>query len=135
MHPTAQLYFKVAILLLLVGMAAGIGMAASQNFTIAPAHAHLNLLGFVVTSVYGAYFALFPAKAEGRLPKVILGLHAAGVLVMFPFLSYMLLGNAELEPVVALASIVTFIAAAMFAYVVWRPVRAPVSAPFNPARA
>ncbi|WP_181703013.1 hypothetical protein [Chthonobacter albigriseus] len=135
MNTTAQLYFKTAICLLLIGMGAGIGMAASGVHTIYSAHAHLNLLGFVVMSIYGAYFALYPAKAEGRLPRIIWALHTVGVVVMFPALAYMLLGNPALEPIVALSSIVVFIAALMFGYVVWRPagVRAPLASPLSTA--
>lgn len=121
MHANAQRFFKTAIVLLLVGMGAGIGMAASHDHSIAPAHAHLNLIGFVVTSVYGAYFALFPAKADGRLPTIIWGLHTGGILVMFPTLALLLRGETYLEPAVALSSIAVFVAAILFAVAVWRP--------------
>jgi hypothetical protein len=39
----------------LVGMVAGIVMGILQDFTIAPAHAHLNLLGWVTMALYGLY--------------------------------------------------------------------------------
>ncbi|MEN3376701.1 MAG: hypothetical protein V7604_2056, partial [Hyphomicrobiales bacterium] len=37
--------FRVSVTLALVGMAAGIVMGIRQDFSLAPAHAHLNLLG------------------------------------------------------------------------------------------
>ncbi len=134
MHPTAQLFFKTAILILLVGMAAGIFMAASQDHTMGPAHAHLNLLGFVVSSVYGTYYALFPAKADGLLPKLHWAAHTLAVVVMAPALAAVLYGHVEVEPIVAIASIVGFLAAATFAFVVFRPVRASAPA-ISPATA
>jgi hypothetical protein len=39
----------------LTGMIAGIAMGILQDFTIAPAHAHLNLLGWVTMALYGLY--------------------------------------------------------------------------------
>jgi ABC-type proline/glycine betaine transport system permease subunit len=39
----------------LCGMALGIIMGISQDFTLAPAHAHLNLLGWVTMALYGLY--------------------------------------------------------------------------------
>ncbi len=39
----------------LIGMVAGIVMGLLQDFTIAPAHAHLNLLGWVTMALYGLY--------------------------------------------------------------------------------
>ncbi len=120
MNPTAQWFFKTAIVLLIVGLVAGIVMAASGNHTIYSAHAHLNLLGFVVMSVYGCYFALVPAKATGSIPKLIWGLQTAGAIVMFPALSFVLLGNTSFEPIVAIASLAILIAAILFGWIVWR---------------
>jgi len=135
MHPTAQLFFKSGILFLLVGMGAGIFMAAGHDHTIAGAHAHLNLLGFVVSSVYGTYYALFPAKADGLLPKLHWAGHTLAIVVMFPALAALLYGHLEFEPIVALSSIVAFLAAAVFAVVVFRPARGGRAGVLSPAAA
>jgi hypothetical protein len=37
------------------GMILGIVMGIAQDFTLAPAHAHLNLLGWVTLALYGLY--------------------------------------------------------------------------------
>lgn len=47
--------FIVAGLSGLGGMAMGIVMGIGQDFTLAPAHAHLNLLGYVTMAIYGLY--------------------------------------------------------------------------------
>jgi hypothetical protein len=47
--------FVFAGLCALIGMIAGIVMGILQDFTIAPAHAHLNLLGWVTMALYGLY--------------------------------------------------------------------------------
>jgi hypothetical protein len=40
----------------LCGMSLGIAMAVRQDFTLMPAHAHLNLLGWVSMALYGLYY-------------------------------------------------------------------------------
>lgn len=47
--------FIVAALAALTGMVLGIVMGIRQDFTLAPAHAHLNLLGWVTMAIYGLY--------------------------------------------------------------------------------
>jgi len=133
MHPTAQLFFKSGILLLLVGVGFGIFMSASHDHTAAGAHAHMNLLGFVVSSVYGAYFALYPAKADGLLPKIIWAAHTLGIVVMFPALVALLYGNEAMEPLVAIGSFVLFGAMILMAFVVFKPVRAAATLRAVPA--
>jgi hypothetical protein len=121
MNATAQLYFKTAIALLVVGMVAGITMSIMNDHRQAGAHAHLNLIGFVLMSVYGTYFALNETKATGRLPQVIWAVHTIGAVVMFISLWMMLSGNAAIEPLVALSSFTVLGAAILFGYVVWKP--------------
>lgn len=120
MHTTAQAFFKSAIAFLIVGLCAGIYMAASHDHTIAGAHAHLNLIGFVVSAVYGTFYGLSPAKADGLLPRIVWGLHTLGIAVMFPALALLLMGNVALEPVVAISSMAVFAAALLFAWTVFR---------------
>ena len=38
-----------------LGMIFGSQMAASDDFTFAPAHAHLNLVGWVTMALFGIY--------------------------------------------------------------------------------
>ena len=47
--------FIVAALCGLTGMALGIWMGMNEDFTLAPAHAHVNLLGWVTLALYGLY--------------------------------------------------------------------------------
>ena len=114
-------YFRSAILFLLVGIAIGIHMSMSQNHNVIGAHAHINLLGWVTSALFGAYFALNPAKAEGRLPLVQYFIYTLGVIVMSLSLYLMLAGNTALVPVVAASSLVTFVGVLIFAWIVWTP--------------
>ncbi|WP_051512676.1 hypothetical protein [Skermanella stibiiresistens] len=47
--------FVAAAAAALTGMSVGLYMGLAHDFTLAPAHAHLNLLGWVTMSLYGLY--------------------------------------------------------------------------------
>jgi hypothetical protein len=70
MKSLAYWFLSVAILQVLVGMGAGIFMGITGDYTLAPAHAHNNLLGWVSMAIFGLYYALVPDVASKRLPTV-----------------------------------------------------------------
>jgi len=49
----------VSVVILLVGMVAGIVMGIREDFTLAPAHAHLNLVGGVLLFLFGEPYSCF----------------------------------------------------------------------------
>ena len=120
----ARLYFKTAIIFLIIGISMGLQMSISGVHNVTGAHAHINLLGWVTSAIFGAYYALNPAKAEGRLPMAHYGIYTAGVVVMIVGLYLMLQGNAAMEPVVATGSIITLVGVLAFALVVFGKARA-----------
>ena len=120
-NPVSLLYFRTAAVLLIVGMFFGIYMSASDNHAAAGAHAHLNLIGFVVMAVYGIFFGLNPAKSTGHLPKVLWALNTAAAVVMFPSLTLLLNGHPSFEPLVAAASFLALGGAILFAVVLFLP--------------
>lgn len=84
MNKTASAFFAVGAVFALIGMAWGIQMSASGDHSLSPAHGHLNLIGFVASSVYGAFYALIPNAAASRLAKIHLGSAIVGVLLIVP---------------------------------------------------
>lgn len=119
----ANLYFRTAIVFLLAGIAIGIHMSISGNHNVIGAHAHINLLGWVTSAIFGGYLALNPAKAAGLLPKLQYGVYVLGVLVMSVSLYMLLNGNPSVEPVVAISSLVTFAGVLLFAVIIFMPAR------------
>lgn len=119
MPSISKLYFKTAIIFLIVGIGMGLKMAISGDHSVIGAHAHANLLGWVTMAIFGGYHALNPRKAERRLAMVQYVIYTAGVAVMVPALYLMLLGNMAMEPIVAAASIVTFIGVLLFAVIIF----------------
>ncbi len=65
------------VVLLLVGLCLGIYMGIAQDFTLSPAHAHLNLVGFVLPFAAGLYYRVVPAAGATRLA----GMQAAAALI------------------------------------------------------
>ena len=73
-----SLMMCLSAVVLLVGMLAGIAMGIQQNFMLAPAHAHLNLIGGVLLFLFGLYYRLVPAAGTSTLAKVQGWLHMIG---------------------------------------------------------
>lgn len=115
----ATLYFRTAILFLIVGIGIGIHMSIAGDHSPMGAHAHLNLLGWVTSALFGVYYALHPAKAAGRLPVLQYGVYVLGVLVMIPSLYVMLKGNPGAEPLVAAGSLIVFAGVLMFGWIIY----------------
>jgi len=124
----SHLFFKSAILFLIAGIGIGLHMSIAHSYTVAGAHAHINLLGWVTSAIFGGYYALNPAKAVGRLPMLHFGVYTLGVVVMAVSLYLLLGGNTALEPVVAASSLVTFAGVLLFAVVVFMPAKAGAGA-------
>ena len=64
-------------------MLAGSAMGIQQNFTLGPAHAHLNLVGGVLLFLFGLYYRLVPAARTTTLAKVQGWLHMIAA-ILFP---------------------------------------------------
>lgn len=120
MPRVSELFFKTAIVFLILGIGAGLQMAISGDHGAFPAHAHINLLGWVTSAIFGGYYALNPAKAARKIAMIHYGLYTLGLVVMLPALYLMLHGgNTALEPVVAGGSLIVAAAVLIFAFVVF----------------
>ena len=112
--------FRLSALLGLVGMGLGIAMGIKQDFALAPAHAHLNLLGFVALFLAALYYRAVPEAAASLLAK-IQGVLAMLGAVLFPAgIACVTLGDHQrFLPVVVAGSLIVFIAMALFAVIVF----------------
>jgi peptidoglycan/LPS O-acetylase OafA/YrhL len=119
----SALSFRLAVLFVIAGMAMGIGMAASQDHSIMPAHAHLNLLGWVSLFLFGIYYERRPALDSRRLAVVQVVLWSVGTAVLTVAVAAIHLGHTEADPVAGVASLVLLAAMLLLADVVFRPAR------------
>lgn len=79
----SSIAFPAAVVIVIIGMAWGIHMAASQNHVTSPAHAHLNLLGWVSLFLMGVFYRLHPAldRSMAAVIQVVVWIVASVVLV------------------------------------------------------
>jgi peptidoglycan/LPS O-acetylase OafA/YrhL len=119
----SSLSFRLAVLFVIAGMAMGIGMAATQNHAIMPAHAHLNLLGWVSLFLFGIYYERRPALDTSRLALIQVVLWSLGTVVLTFAVAAIHLGYEAADPIAALASLIVLAAMLLFAYCVIRPAR------------
>jgi hypothetical protein len=83
-------FFGVGVLAVLVGMVWGMMMGATQNMVTMPAHAHLNLLGWVTMGLYGTFYALEGSTLSPRLAWTNFVVSTASLVVMIPSLAMFL---------------------------------------------
>jgi hypothetical protein len=113
-------FFRLAVLYLVAGIALGLFMAASHDHSMFPAHAHLNLLGWVTMSIFAVFYRLWPAAAASKLAKVHFWIYVPAHFVQMVTLFMLMRGNEAIEPAVAGSSIVVGIAILVFAVNLWK---------------
>lgn len=86
-------FFLAAVAYGVAGMSLGMYMGASQDHTLMPVHAHVNLLGWVSLAIMGGFYALAGDRAPKRLAWVNFTLSNLGILLVGPLLAVLLLKN------------------------------------------
>ena len=102
-----------------LGMALGIYMAISKNHGQHVTHAHVLLLGFVVSVLYGAIYRLWLAAASVRLATIQTGLHQVGSVLIVSGLFLLFSGTATedaLGPLLGGGSIAAISSAVLMLY-------------------
>src|ERR1700744_4367420 len=85
-------FFAMGVVYVLIGMVFGMWMGAHHDFATAPAHAHLNLVGWVTMALYGTFYALTPDSLSPKLAWTHFLVSTIGIVVMIPSL-FLLLSN------------------------------------------
>ena len=78
---------------LIVGIGFGAYMGGSGDHTLAPVHAHINLLGFTLMTLFGLGYRVIPGLAEGLLPKLHFWLHQVGAFCLLVGLALLMTGR------------------------------------------
>lgn len=119
-----SLMMCTSVVILLAGMLAGITMGIAQNFTLAPAHAHLNLIGGVLLFLFGLYYRLVPAAGTSTLAQVQGWLHMIGAILFPAGIAVVLLKGPSFEVAPIAGSLIVVTAMALFVVIVFRSARA-----------
>jgi hypothetical protein len=80
-------------------MVLGMYMGASNDHTMAPVHAHINLLGWASLALMGAFYGLAGARAPAKLAWTNFGLSNLGNLLTLPMVAVIQSGKPPIVPV------------------------------------
>jgi hypothetical protein len=117
---STRIWYRLALLYFVAGTGLGVFMGMSQDHTMFPVHAHLNLLGWASLALTGFIYDRFPAATATRLYPVHLWLYNLALLIAMIALALLIKGNAAFGPVAGIASIVLFGSILIFVFNVWR---------------
>ncbi|WP_291686123.1 hypothetical protein [Bradyrhizobium sp.] len=113
--------FRVSVSLGLIGMVLGIFMGIRQDFSLMPAHAHLNLLGFVTMFLSALYYRAVPQAAASRLARYQALISIAGAILFPAGIACVLLGGRDrFEPVVVAGALTVLLGMTLFTAIVFR---------------
>jgi hypothetical protein len=112
-------HLRAASIYAVIGMAFGIYMGIKQDFSLVPAHAHLNVLGWLSITIYGLVLAKFPDVATSLLAKIQGVIAHLGVLIFVPGIAVAILTDHGIESLVMIGSLLVFTGALLFVPLVW----------------
>src|SRR5258705_2751337 len=99
------LSFRAAVLMVIAGMIWGIAMGITQDPSTLPAHAHLNLLGWVSLFLFGIYYHLHPVIDRSGLASVQVWVWIAGTIILTIGVALIHSGHAIGDPIAAVSSL------------------------------
>jgi peptidoglycan/LPS O-acetylase OafA/YrhL len=114
----SSICFPVAVLLVLVGMVWGIEMAISQDHSAMPAHAHLNLLGWVSLFLFGIFYHLHPEIDRSRIALVQASVWIVGTVILVIGVGLVHTGHESGDPIAAVGSLIVLSGMLLFGWIV-----------------
>jgi len=114
----SSICFPAAVLLVLVGMVWGMQMAISQDHAAMPAHAHLNLLGWVSLFLFGIFYHLHPAIDRSGLARAQVYVWIVGTIVLTIGVGLVHTDHPVGDPIAAVGSLIVLAGMLLFGWVV-----------------
>jgi cbb3-type cytochrome oxidase subunit 1 len=116
----SSLSFQAAVLFVLAGMGWGIQMGITQDHSAFPAHAHLNLLGWVSLFLFGVYYHLNPSLDKAGAARIQVWIWIVGTITETIGLGLVYTGHEAAEPMIAVGSLILFAAMLIFGWLVFQ---------------
>jgi hypothetical protein len=107
-------FLKIAVVYLLVGALLGGFMGFTQQFTLAPVHAHLLLLGWASFALVALVYHLYPAASATLLARIHFWLHNLGLPAFMIALAMLLAGHESAGPFVGTFALVVILGLTAF---------------------
>ena len=120
MQGVARNFFTLAVIYSLVGMTLGLSMAMSHDHSQLPTHAHIMVVGWLMSAVFAVFYHLMPVARASRLATIHFWLAAISSLGMFTGLFVLYGGNPVIEPVLGVSAMAYFAATVLFAFIALR---------------
>ena len=114
------LSFRTAVLMVIAGMIWGIVMGISEDHSTMPAHAHLNLLGWVSLFLFGIYYHLHPTIDRRRVASLQVWVWIVGTVIMTIGVGLVHSGHTIGDPIAAVSSLVVLADMLLFGWLVFR---------------
>jgi hypothetical protein len=92
-------FFAAAVVYALGGMVLGMYMGGSGDHTMAPVHAHINLLGWASLALMGAFYGLAGAQVPAKLAWANFGVSNLGNILTLPMVAVIQSGKPPNVPV------------------------------------
>lgn len=116
----SSLSFPAAVLMVVAGMVWGIVMAISNDHSAMPAHAHLNLLGWVSLFLFGIFYHLHPTIDRSRTALIQVGTWIIGTVILTVGVGLVHTGHDIGDPIAAAGSFVVIVSMLLFGWLVVR---------------
>ena len=116
--------FPAAVLMVIAGMIWGLVMAISGDHSAMPAHAHLNLLGWVSLFLFGIYYRLRGSLERSKTALTQVWLWIAGTIVQAIGVGLVTTGHESGEPFAVVGSLAVLAGMLLFAWLVFQGERA-----------
>ena len=107
-------FFATGGLFVMAGVSLGIWMGMHENFTLAPVHAHINLIGWASMGLMGAFYAVAGERAPRKLGWVTYGLLTLGLFIMVPTLAKLLMGDKTVTPILGVSEMMVALGMLIF---------------------
>lgn len=110
-----RIYILVGLSWVIVGMIYGAWLGATRQPNFANSHAHINLLGFVTSVLFGILYWAYPSLAKSRLAIWQFALYEVGV-VMLVIGKILVDKDGTETPFLQIGSVVTILGTALMLY-------------------
>ncbi|MBW3110961.1 cytochrome-c oxidase [Bacillus sp. MCCB 382] len=107
---------KISVVYFMIGVCIGLYMSMVHDYTLAPVHVHINLLGWTALTLAGIIYHLFPAVSSTKLAKAHFWIHNIGLPLMMIGLFLFVLGNEAVVPIIATGGVLTTVGVLLFGY-------------------
>ena len=104
---------------LIIGLVIGMYMGGSGDHSLAASHAHINLLGFVLSVLFALTYRAYPVMTEGRLAGIHFWLHLAGAILLNLMLFLMLaqvISEAAMVPLAPISELLVLLGVLAFSW-------------------